>query len=95
MTSKVISVFYPIHKVFLGSSAVEQVTVNHLVAGSNPARGAIYFNEKAISTEVAFSFAGIRVAKTRKIILSAIMTGENMTFVIGVSGNKFYDHFNM
>ena len=24
-----------------GSSVVEQVTVNHLVAGSNPARGAI------------------------------------------------------
>gem|GEM_PF-1764062 len=26
---------------FLGSSVVEQVAVNHLVAGSNPARGAI------------------------------------------------------
>ena len=27
---------------FLGSSTVEQATVNRLVAGSNPARGAIY-----------------------------------------------------
>jgi hypothetical protein len=26
--------------VFLGSSVVEQVTVNHLVGGSNPPRGA-------------------------------------------------------
>ncbi len=30
---------------FLGSSVVEQVTVNHLVGGSNPSRGA---NERAI-----------------------------------------------
>lgn len=29
-------------KVFLGSSAVEQVTVNHLVGGSIPSRGAIF-----------------------------------------------------
>ena len=27
---------------FPGSSVVEQVTVNHLVAGSNPARGATF-----------------------------------------------------
>ncbi len=27
--------------IFLGSSAVEQATVNRLAAGSNPARGAI------------------------------------------------------
>jgi uncharacterized membrane protein len=32
---------------FLGSSVVEQVTVNHLVGGSNPPRGA---NERAIQT---------------------------------------------
>ena len=30
---------------FLGSSVVEQVTVNHLAGGSNPSRGA---NERAI-----------------------------------------------
>ena len=30
--------------VFPGSSAVEQVAVNHLVAGSIPARGAIFFS---------------------------------------------------
>ena len=35
--------------VFPGSSVVEQLTVNQLVAGSNPARGAILF---------FFSFAG-------------------------------------
>ena len=29
------------HRLFLDSSAVEQLTVNQLVAGSNPARGAI------------------------------------------------------
>ena len=34
----------------LGSSVAEQVTVNHLVAGSNPARAAIIF-------EVMFLFA--------------------------------------
>jgi len=28
--------------VFPGSSVVEQLTVNQLVAGSNPARGAIF-----------------------------------------------------
>ena len=28
------------HRLFLDSSAVEQLTVNQLVAGSNPARGA-------------------------------------------------------
>ena len=27
---------------FLGSSVVEQVTVNHLVGGSNPSQGAIF-----------------------------------------------------
>ena len=30
-----------IHVSLLGSSVAEQVTVNHLVAGSNPARAAI------------------------------------------------------
>ena len=29
-------------KIFLGSSVVEQVTVNHLVGGSNPSQGAIF-----------------------------------------------------
>ena len=41
---------------FLGSSVVEQVAVNHLVAGSNPARGAIlkYFFSSII---FLYSFA--------------------------------------
>ena len=30
---------------FPGSSVVEQLTVNQLVGGSNPSRGAIYFND--------------------------------------------------
>ena len=36
---------YTLCLVFLGSSVVEQVTVNHLVAGSNPARGATVFHK--------------------------------------------------
>ena len=31
-----------IRELLLGSSVAEQVTVNHLVAGSNPARAAIF-----------------------------------------------------
>ncbi len=38
---------------FPGSSVVEQVTVNHLVAGSNPARGAtIFFQENLINSNL-------------------------------------------
>ena len=35
---------HKVSSVFPGSSAVEQLTVNQLVAGSNPARGAILYN---------------------------------------------------
>ena len=35
--------FHIITSLLLGSSVAEQVTVNHLVAGSNPARAAIFF----------------------------------------------------
>ena len=41
MLESVVLIVYYSFAVFLGSSVVEQVTVNHLVAGSNPARGAI------------------------------------------------------
>ena len=34
--------FHIITTLLLGSSVAEQVTVNHLVAGSNPARAAIF-----------------------------------------------------
>ena len=34
--------FHIIEILLLGSSVAEQVTVNHLVAGSNPARAAIF-----------------------------------------------------
>ena len=34
----------------LGSSVVEQVTVNHLVAGSNPARAAIFWDGGTFET---------------------------------------------
>jgi hypothetical protein len=34
-------------RLFLGSSAVEHSTVNRMVAGSNPARGATPFHAKA------------------------------------------------
>jgi hypothetical protein len=34
-------------RLFLGSSAVEHSTVNRMVAGSNPARGANHFNSLA------------------------------------------------
>ena len=34
---------------FPGSSVVEQLTVNQLVGGSNPSRGAIYFNDLSAS----------------------------------------------
>jgi hypothetical protein len=37
---------------FLGSSVVEQPAVNRLVAGSIPARGAIYFNSLALEMAV-------------------------------------------
>ena len=33
---------------FPGSSVVEQLTVNQLVGGSNPSRGAINFNELSL-----------------------------------------------
>ena len=38
------------HEFMLGSSVAEQVTVNHLVAGSNPARAAIIFEVKFLFT---------------------------------------------
>ena len=44
-----------IYILLLGSSVVEQVTVNHLVAGSNPARAAIIFiYDQAPATFPAF-----------------------------------------
>ena len=38
-------VFIHYLEMLLGSSVAEQVTVNHLVAGSNPARAAIFLSD--------------------------------------------------
>ena len=41
----------------LGSSVAEQVTVNHLVAGSNPARAAIFLTKvygRVLATSLIF-----------------------------------------
>ena len=42
----------------LGSSAVEQPAVNRLVAGSNPARGAILFRALALFAPLAAGLLG-------------------------------------
>lgn len=47
------ALFFILDAIFRGSSVVEQVTVNHLVVGSNPPPGA---KEKADSTLAVFSF---------------------------------------
>jgi hypothetical protein len=48
---------------FLGSSVVEQVAVNHLVAGSNPARGAIIilfvFSTDGLLFRAVFHFSAL------------------------------------
>ena len=47
--------------IFLGSSVVEQVTVNHLVGGSNPSQGAIFKR-----WNIVLSFQWSFIAKERE-----------------------------
>ena len=49
---------------FPSSSAVEQLTVNQRVVGSNPASGAIFESHKAPEVSGAFSRPGILGLKT-------------------------------
>ncbi len=58
-------------EIFLGSSVVEQTTVNRWVAGSNPARGAIPFLPLKIKIRGCSSVWLERPPVTRKVVGSS------------------------
>ena len=56
----------PLFRLFLGSSAVEHSTVNRMVAGSNPARGASNFNtlRRPPTIRIGLRFCGVTCGAT-------------------------------
>ena len=56
-------------KIFLGSSAVEQVTVNHLVGGSIPSQGAIFKK-----TELCFIFLKMVNCEEKRTMMASTIS---------------------